>query len=182
MFIYNVKLSGSKLFKTFFVIVAILVIILFGLSAYKIFTKATKDMYVSDIANNTDVANITTQNYTNILKTVHDDLDTYVGQKIKFSGYVYRVYDLSSEQFVLARNMVISSDFQTLVVGFLCNYKDASNFKDGTWVELTGEITKGNYHGEIPEIKVTKIQETEKPSDEYVYPPDDSYVPTSSIM
>ena len=121
-------------------------------------------------------------NYTNILKSVHDNPDEYIGQKIKFSGYVYRLIDFTEKEFVLARNMVVSSDFQTVVVGFLCNYENAKEFEDGTWVEITGTIKKGIYHGEMPIIDIETIQKKEKPSDEYVYPPDDDYIPTSSFM
>ena len=78
--------------------------------------------------------------------------------------------------------MVINSDFQTLIVGFLCNSNLASNFEDGTWVNVTGEIIKGYYHGDIPVIDITEIQATSAPSDEYVYPPDEDYVPTSSLF
>ena len=41
-----------------------------------------------------------------------------------------------------------------------------------------GKITKGNYHGDMPIVKITKIEETSKPNDEYVYPPSDTYIPT----
>lgn len=105
-----------------------------------------------------------------------------LGQKISFSGYVYRVYDFSDNQFVLARDMVVSSNFQTLVVGFLCSYEKAKDFKDGTWVEISGRITKGYYHGDIPIIEIENIQEIAKPQDILVYPPDDYYIPTSSLL
>lgn len=121
-------------------------------------------------------------NYTNILKSVHDNPDEYIGQKIKFSGYIYRVIDFTEKEFVLARNMVVSSDFQTVVVGFLCRYDKAKEFEDGTWIEITGTIKKGTYHGDMPIIDIENIQKTEKPSDEYVYPPDDDYIPTSSLL
>ena len=79
--------------------------------------------------------------------------------------------------------MIISSDFQTVVVGFLCHYKDAITFKDSTWVEIEGRITKGTYQNkEMPILEILSIQETTKPSDEYVYPPDDNYIPTSLIL
>ena len=48
---------------------------------------------------------MTDENYTNVLKEVHENLDTYVGQKICYTGYVYRVADLPENQFVLARDM-----------------------------------------------------------------------------
>lgn len=78
--------------------------------------------------------------------------------------------------------MVVSSDFQTLVVGFLCSSEKASNFKDGTWVNITGKITKGYYHGDIPIIEINSIEEIAKPKDTLVYPPDDFYIPTSSLL
>ncbi len=121
-------------------------------------------------------------NYTNVLQKVHNNIDDYVGQKIKFFGYVYRLYDFSNEQFVLARNMIVSSDFQTVVVGFLCHSKIASNFADNTWVEIEGTITKGDYYGDMPIIEIEKINQIETPVDEYVYPPDDSFVTTSTVI
>ena len=121
-------------------------------------------------------------NYTNVLQNVHNNIDKYVGQKIKFTGYVYRMYDFTDEQFVLARNMIVSSDFQSVVVGFLCHSKVASNFEIGTWVEIEGTITKGDYYGEIPVIEIEKINTVNPPTDEYVYPPDDSFVTTSTVI
>lgn len=61
---------------------------------------------------------LNSSNYTNVLKNVHDNLDLYVGQNIKFTGFVYRLYDFSEDQFVLGRNMIISSDYKAVVVGF----------------------------------------------------------------
>lgn len=146
------------------------------ITVYKvIFQKSSKD-------SKDEVYQITSNNYTNILKAVYEDLDTYIGQKISFSGYVYRVYDFKDNEFVLARDMVVSSNFQTLVVGFMCSCDNARDFKDNSWVELSGKITKGYYHGDIPVIKVENIKEINKPSDSTVYPPQDFYIPTSSLL
>ena len=73
--------------------------------------------------------------------------------------------------------MVISSNFQTVVVGFLCESENIKDFADNSWVELTGEITKGDYHGDMPIIKVTELKSCDKPNDEIVYPPDEYYIP-----
>ena len=147
-----------------------------AITVYKIIFKSESKASLNEIYD------IPANNYTNILKSVHDDIDTYIGQSISFTGYVYRVYDLTEVQFVLARDMVVSSDFQTMVVGFLCTAENAKNFKDGTWVEITGKITKGYYHGDIPIIQIEKIKETTKPKDTLVYPPDNFYIPTSSLL
>ena len=158
----------------------ILITIYFCISAYKIYNNSFK---VKDEMNEADVLYLTAKNYTNALKSVHDNIDSYVGKKICFTGYVYRCIDFKETEFVLARDMVISSNMQTLIVGFLCDYKKAGNFENNSWDELTGEITKGSYHGDMPVIKVKEIKQIEKPeSDIYVYPPDSYYVSTSNIL
>ena len=47
---------------------------------------------------------------------------------------------------------------------------------------VVGEIQKGNYHGDMPVLKVIDIAKCEKPSEEYVYPPDETYIPTSGVL
>ncbi len=182
MLIFNVKLSGSKLFKIFFAIVSIIILILFSIGSYKIFNKSNKELTISDSIKKDKIVNINSGNYTNILKTVHEDIDSYVGINIHCTGYIYRLVDFSNNQFVIARDMVISSNYQSVVVGFLCECKDISNFTDGTWVEIDGEITKGDYHGDMPILKVTELKQVDKPNDEFVYPPDENYVPTSNLL
>lgn len=182
MFIYNVKVNGSNLFKTIFIIMVILLLFIIGMVVFKIFNGASNSETNSRCLPRSKVNNITTSNYTNILKAVHDNVDDYVGTKICFSGYVYRVLDLKENQFILARDMIISSDFQSVIVGFLCENNDAKNFANNTWIEITGEIFKGDYHGDMPIVKVTKINSINKPNDEYVYPPDESYIPTNGVV
>ena len=180
MFVWNIKLNGKKLVKIFLVIIAIAITIYFAISAYMIYSNSFK---VKDETINTNTINISTNDYTNILKAVHDDIDSYVGKEICFSGYIYRLIDFKETEFVLARDMIISSDMQTLIVGFLCDCKNAQNFADNSWVEIKGKITKGSYHGDMPIIKIKEIKQIEKPKDNiYVYPPDDSYIPTSGIL
>lgn len=180
MFVWNIKLNGKKLVKIFLVIIAIAITIYFAISAYMIYSNSFK---VKDEVNSSNMINISNNNYTNILKSVHDDIDFYVGKEICFSGYIYRLIDFKETEFVLARDMIISSDMQTLIVGFLCDCKNAQNFADNSWVEIKGEITKGSYHGDMPIIKIKEIKQIEKPKDNiYVYPPDDTYVPTSAMF
>ena len=174
MFVYNIKINGAKTFKTIFIIILILLLFIMGSVMWR-FVNASKEK--TDI-----VCDIKASNYTNILKATHENINNYVGVKIHFTGYVYRVLDLKDNQFVLERDMIISSNYQAVVVGFLCEYDKAKNFNDDTWVEITGEITKGDYHGDMPIVKITNIQETNKPSEEYVYPPDESYIPTEGIL
>lgn len=180
MFIYHFKVSGSAMFKVVLVLMIAIVIVLCTKVGIRIYQESIK---TQDELSGKNMAVLTNQNYASILQMVHEDIHSYVGQKIKFSGFVYRVSDLTEEQFVLGRNMIISSDFQSVVVGFLCHSKQAMSFRDNVWIELEGTITKGSYHGsDMPILEVNKIKEIPKPNDEYVYPPDEHYIPTSCIL
>ena len=172
MFIFNFKINGSKIFKIIFTFIVILLICIMSFVIFKVFKGANENtnFKVNDKIEN-NVLEIKASNYTNILKNVHENIDEYIGTKFKFSGYVYRVLDLNDKQFVLARDMLINSNSQSVVVGFLCSLDNAKQYKDGTWVEVTGEITKGDYHGDIPILKIIDIKTIEKPNEEFVYPP-----------
>lgn len=117
MFVYNFKLSRTNIFKCVLIIAIIVFVILFGIAVYKIvYASLDKNFKVNDSIINGEVAVLTADNYTDVLKMVHNDLSTYIGQKIKFSGYVYRAPDFSENEFVLARNMLINNKSQSLIV------------------------------------------------------------------
>ena len=181
MFIYNFKINGNKTFKIFFSFVVILLVVITIIVTYRVFSGANNSFKINDNIK-TDICEIKPNNYTNILKTVHENIDDYVGIKIKFSGYVYRVLDLEDNQFILARDMIVSSNYKSVIVGFLCSMDNAVQYENDTWVSITGEITKGNYHGDMPIVKITDITTIDKPNEEFVYPPDDSYIPTSGVL
>lgn len=180
MHVFNISLSKNRIFKLLLIVITLLTL---GILFYSIFNIYHEVRHFSVSDNNIpDVINISPSNYTNVLKAITDNPDAYIGKKISFTGYVYRLSDFTENEFVLARDMVISSDYQAVVVGFLSEYPDAKNLKDGEWVEIVGTIGKGEYHGVIPIIKVTSLKQVSAPSDEYVYPPSDTYVPTTSIF
>ena len=182
MFVFNFKVNGSKFFKYFFIAVVLLVILILSIVIFKVFNGANESSNRLCCNPSSDISKIAPKNYTNILKVIHENMDSYIGKKISFTGYVYRVFDLQENQFILARDMLINSNSQTVVVGFLCEYDNAKEFENDSWVEITGEIVKGDYHGNMPILKITDMHITQKPSEEYVYPPDDSYIPTNGIL
>ena len=79
--------------------------------------------------------------------------------------------------------MSISNNTQYVVVGFLCECENIKNYGNNAWVEVTGEIKKGSYHGsDMPILQVETINRVEKPKEEFVPEPDKNYIPTSSIL
>ena len=78
MFVCNFKLNRKFVFKLIFIFLFIIVIFIAGLAYYKIF-EINK---VNDEIPIPNVSNITSDNYTNILKTVHDNLELLVSYVI----------------------------------------------------------------------------------------------------
>ena len=181
MFVFNLKVNKNSILKITIGIFSIICISLMAVSIYKIFnikTNSDEDRCIPQKG----VANIDNNNYTNILKMVNDNLDKYVGQKISYTGYIYRVSDIKKDEFILARDMIISnSPRQTVVVGFLATCKNSENYENGTWVSATGTIEKGFYVEEVPILKITEIKRSSKPENAEVSAPDDYYIPTAVI-
>ena len=61
-------------------------------------------------------------------------------------------------QFVVARDMKLNPPSQSLIVGFLCESKNASKYPDGTWVEVVGIIKRGKLNEELAILDVTSIK------------------------
>ena len=183
MFIYNVKINGGIALKVIIVMLSIFMLIVFGISVYRIFFTSGK-FEVDDRLSTKEITEIEPDNYANILQAVHDDINSYTGMKIKFTGYIYRLIDFKENEFVLARDMYINEEkTQSVVIGFLSKYKDAIKFDDGTWVTVTGVIEKGKYHNEeIPIIKILEVQETDEPEETFVSQPSNTYIPTSGLL
>lgn len=183
MFVFNLNLNKTKIFKLIiflFIFIAISILIASIYNISKEILSSEGKTYVNDSLVN-DVATLTSKNYTNILKEVHENLDNYLGQKISFTGYVYRVPDILENQFILARDMVINSNNQTVVVGFLCTHENGKNLENNSWINITGTIEKGYFYGDIPCIKIEKLENVSRPEDFLVYPPDEDFIPTSVI-
>lgn len=185
MFVCNISFNKSKMFKIIiYIIIAVIIIsAIFGI--YSLINKSKKNFVDDCEVKNADITEISPENYTNILKSCNENINLYLGKKIKFSGFVYRLYDFNENQFVLGREMIVSQTSQTqaqaVVVGFLCNLEGGNKFSDGTWIEIEGTITKGYYHSEIPVLEITAINETSAPENPYVYPPNNGYVETETL-
>lgn len=180
MFVYNFKINGTKTFRIIIVVVILIALLVLSLSIYNFYYKSR--FIINDTLPSNSIANIEGSNYTNVLKQVYEDIDTYVGQTINFTGYVYKINGFNEKQFILARDMLINSDSQSVVVGFLCSYENAKELKEGSWINATGTIIKGYYHNEIPVIEINEINQVDKPEEEYVYPPDETYISTSVLL
>ena len=157
MFVQNFKFSKNKISKLAIFIAVILVIFLLFFSIHSIFNSSKEEGKLAENQENQKIVEITSDNYTNFLKDCHENIDSYIGVKVKICGYVYRMPDFTKTQFVLSRTMILNSANSGVVVGILTEYKNAPDFEDNEWVEVVGTISKGNYKGIMPILNVDEI-------------------------
>ena len=181
MFIFNFKVNNKLVSKIFMFIAIITILSILFFSFYLIFFKGTKKE-ASNCVIDDNIFELNETNYTNTLKASYENIDDYVGLKVKITGYVYRLLDFKENEFVIARDMQFGNTSQTLVVGFLCNYDKAKDLEDGKWFSITGEIQRGYFNGEIAILKVISVEEAEKPENLLVAPPDLTYIPTANMF
>ena len=168
MFIFNFKLNKNMIFKIICIIIIALIVLTLLLSMSKIAKKVK-----SNSVNNSTLLEIKSNDYTNFLKDCHENMNKYIGKKIKISGYVYRMPDFNDNEIVIARTMLDMKNSTAVVVGVLANYDNAKDLKDNVWIECEGIIEKGNYHGDIPILKIDKCSKIAIPEDEFVSSPSD---------
>ena len=158
MFVCNMKLNFKKI-----LIITVVIIVAVALF-FEIF-----NMLNSNSSERFDYV-LDTDNFTEILKTVHDNIDANLGKTIKLSGFVFKLPDFKEGYFVCGRNMILDDDEK--VVGFLCSYNGELELTDSEWVEITGKIIKGYYMDDMPVIEITSINKITAPVNTFVKTPD----------
>ena len=161
MYIKNIKLNPKKILIVC-LIIAIGITLALELTAPNPPTSIPTETY--DYELNED-------NFTTILKQVHNNIDEHIGKSIKCSGFVFTLYDFKQNNFVCGRNMML--DGEEKVVGFLCEYNGNLDLIQGEWIEITGSITKGYYMGDMPVIQVDNVKKITAPANTYVKAPAD---------
>lgn len=184
MFVLNLKFDIKKVIKLIIIICIIISLSFLAYYAYNTYRKMTSKAEfttIDDFIPSNEVAKINPDNYTNILRLVHKDVDTFIGQKISFTGYIYRISSFPQNRFILARDMKITEN-QSVIVGFLSEYDLLNEYNDFDWIEITATIDKTTYNNEIvPLLKIESITKVSEPKNSAVPKPSDDYVETAVI-
>jgi putative membrane protein len=109
---------------------------------------------------------LTDENYIQILKEIHENIQGSVNKTVKLSGFVFRMDDFKDNIFVCGRNTIVNEE--DTVAGFLCESADASKLKDSEWIEITGVIKEGTYNSTMPIVKIGSIKKITAPANTFV--------------
>ena len=157
MFVINFKLDYKKILITCVVIALFIATIIEFAGNNTSTVVSNADKYDYDLKE---------ENYTEILKTIHDNIDGSIGKTIHMRGFVFRMPDFKENYFVCGRNTIANSEDK--VAGFLCEYDKASEILDNEWIEITGVIIKGDYNGSMPIIKIGSLNKITAPANTFV--------------
>lgn len=166
MFVCNLKVNIKKIM----IILAIIIVIVAIALELDVFNT---DHDTSNNYENTYDYVITENNFTDMLKSIHENIDQNIGKTVSISGFVFTMPDFKATYFVCGRNMILSGNEK--IVGFLCNYDKATELLESEWVEVTGVIEKGFYQTDMPVIKVKSIKKITAPENTFVAPPSNKY-------
>jgi putative membrane protein len=119
----------------------------------------------------TSLIKVNEDNFTLVTNQVNIYPEQYVGKEITMLGFVLKEKKFPSNQFGLARYVITCCSADAMPDGFICEYKNASHFSEGDWLNIRGNIQLGKYEGNtVPIIKVTSFSKVQEPQNPYIYP------------
>ncbi len=161
MFVLNLKLNLRK------IIIACLSISLISAMAIEFFTQTKIDNTSSAMSNDSKYDYVLNDdNYLEILKLVHENIDENVGKTVKLNGFVFRMPDFDEKTFVCGKNIIYNGEDS--VAGFMCTSEDAKSLLDNEWVQITGILEKGTYVTDMPVIKVGSVKKIQAPENTFI--------------
>jgi putative membrane protein len=110
-------------------------------------------------------------NFVGWIQEISTSPEKYYEKKIQVTGFVFKDKQFKANEFVPARLMMACCAADLQPVGLLCRYDKASEFKNDSWVRLSGTIKQGTFQGQkTPIIVAESVGNSTKPANEYVYP------------
>ncbi|MCA1021964.1 TIGR03943 family putative permease subunit [Halobacillus litoralis] len=118
----------------------------------------------------TNSIHMTADNYIGAITLMEDDMDPYVGKKLTTHGFVFRDNNFPDNQIVIGRLGISCCVADAGIYGILVQGENLEQYKNDTWVEVTGTLEKVEANGwELPLIQPEAIKPMETPPEPYVY-------------
>jgi putative membrane protein len=124
-----------------------------------------------DLIRKSDLINVTEDNFTIVNTETYLFPERYAGKEISMLGLVYKEPSMRNDQFALGRYVITCCSADASFAGFLCEYKNAGDIKEGNWLTIRGTLKVGQYEGgEIPVILISTFNTADRePENPYVY-------------
>lgn len=105
------------------------------------------------------------------LQAINTFVENFQGKQIKMTGFVYRENGLPETQFILGRMAMTHCIADISPYGIVSETVDAAQYKNDSWLTITGTIDQTMYHGQkVMKINIDNIEPATAPTVPYVYP------------
>lgn len=105
-----------------------------------------------------------------------DEFEARLDEPVSLVGFIYRDKNFTGDEFLISRLLMVFCIADTQVVGVPANYPGISEYEQGTWVKVSGRLTKKilpetNAYGLdwTPAIVIDQLEPTSEPANSYLY-------------
>ena len=107
----------------------------------------------------------------NDFRSAAGGLETFIGQEVKVSGFVYQDERYGTEQFMVTRFVVSCCVADANVLGLLVQWPADQTPANDQWVEVAGVfIANPNPNSPMPMVAARTVTPIEVPNQPYMYP------------
>ena len=100
-----------------------------------------------------------------------DNLQRYIGKKVRFRAMVAKPDKLPKGFFVPGRMAMTCCADDMVYLGFVCEYENVDQLKEKEWVLLTAEVREeyfADYNGNGPVLHTISLEKTKAPKEEII--------------
>jgi uncharacterized repeat protein (TIGR03943 family) len=99
------------------------------------------------------------------------DPEAFAGQAVEVVGFVYHDGEMATDQFMVARFLIVCCVADAVPVGLPVRYAEATHLELDTWVRVRGTFAAGEVWGErLPVIAAEEVTVVPQPAQPYLYP------------
>ncbi|WP_397537947.1 TIGR03943 family putative permease subunit [Rummeliibacillus pycnus] len=119
-----------------------------------------------------DTVALNDNNFLMGMETLYNFPGEFMGKTVSYKGFIYQDHELGKNQVFVLRFGVIHCIADAGVYGMLVQLPEDQHFKNDEWVNVEGKLSTIYYQpfkSNIPYLKVTKIEDTQKPDEPYTF-------------
>ena len=134
---------------------------------------STEKTFSTDIPQDDVIIN--DDNFISVMNDMYENIDKYIGRKIKIQGQVFKSSDMTENEFAIGKYYMYCCAVDMSLVGFVFEKNDNMDIKENEWYEVNAIIKSHKYtpYGgsvmEEPLLDIIDYKKIDKPKETTVY-------------
>ena len=134
---------------------------------------STEKTFSTDIPKDDVIIN--DDNFISVMNDMYENIDKYIGRKIKIQGQVFKSSDMTENEFAIGKYYMYCCAVDMSLTGFMINKDDNFKLVENSWYDIEAVISSHKYEmspGQIidePILKIINYKKIDKPANTLVY-------------